>query len=40
METDTRKDILAVMRVFNIVEHGGQTNATFLFTLKKKRNVG
>ena len=40
METNTRKVILAGMRVFNIVEHGGQTNATFLFTLRRKRNVG
>jgi len=40
METDTRKVSLAGMRAFNIVENGGQTNATFLFTLKNKRNVG
>ena len=31
------KSALAGMRVFNNVEHGGQTNATFLFTLKNKR---
>ena len=31
---------LVGMRVFNSVEHGGQTNATVLFTLKNKRNIG
>ena len=40
METDTRKVSLAGLRAFNNVEHGGRTNATFLFTLKNKRNVG
>ena len=40
METDTHKVSLAGMRAFNIVARGGQTNATFLFTLKNKRNAG
>jgi len=39
VDTDTHKVSLVGMRVFKNVEHGGQTNATLLFTPEDKRNV-
>ena len=37
MEADASRVSLAAMHTFSNVEHDGQTNATFLFTLKNKR---